>query len=71
MKSVFYVIYILFYTGAVFVTGLFVGQMLERSWALRRKRQEASESSAGAIETVARGTLSGREEATAAASKPQ
>jgi hypothetical protein len=36
MKHVFYVIYVLFYTGAVFITGLFVGQMLERSWEARR-----------------------------------
>lgn len=36
MKHIFYVIYVLFYTGAVFITGLFVGQMLERSWAARR-----------------------------------
>jgi NADH:ubiquinone oxidoreductase subunit 6 (subunit J) len=41
MKHVFYVIYVLFYTGAVFVTGLFVGQLLERSWAARRGSAQA------------------------------
>jgi hypothetical protein len=40
MKHVFYVIYVLFYTGAVFVTGLFIGQMLERSWEARRSSSQ-------------------------------
>lgn len=42
MKHVFYVIYVLFYTGAVFITGLFVGQMLERSWEARRNSRQGS-----------------------------
>jgi hypothetical protein len=42
MKHVFYVIYVLFYTGAVFITGLFVGQMLERSWEARRSGRQGS-----------------------------
>jgi len=42
MKHVFYVIYVLFYTGAVFITGLFVGQMLERSWEARRSARQGS-----------------------------
>lgn len=42
MKHVFYVIYVLFYTGAVFVTGLFVGQLLERSWTVRRGASSAT-----------------------------
>jgi hypothetical protein len=37
MKHIFYVVYILFYTGAVFVAGMFVGQLLERAWASREK----------------------------------
>ena len=37
MKHVFYVVYILFYTGAVFAAGMFLGQMLERTWAAREK----------------------------------
>ena len=40
MKHVFYVIYVLFYTGAVFITGLFVGQMLERTWEARRNSRQ-------------------------------
>lgn len=42
MKHVFYVIYILFYTGAVFVAGMFLGQMLERAWAAREKAARAA-----------------------------
>lgn len=55
MKHVFYVIYVLFYTGAVFVTGLFIGQMLERSWEARRSsgqkvsRAEREELARGAV----------------------
>ncbi|HEX9756325.1 MAG TPA: hypothetical protein VGB26_00835 [Nitrospiria bacterium] len=39
MKHLFYVLYVLIYTGAVFVCGMFVGQFFERSWA--RREQEA------------------------------
>jgi NADH:ubiquinone oxidoreductase subunit 6 (subunit J) len=39
MKHLFYVLYVLIYTGAVFVCGMFVGQFFERSWA--RKEQDA------------------------------
>jgi hypothetical protein len=42
MKHVFYVVYILFYTGAVFVAGMFVGQMLERAWAARERAAKPS-----------------------------
>ncbi|MCI0527614.1 MAG: hypothetical protein L0Y56_09250 [Nitrospira sp.] len=42
MKHVFYVVYILFYTGAVFVAGMFVGQMLERAWAARERAANSS-----------------------------
>ena len=42
MKHVFYVVYILFYTGAVFVAGMFVGQMLERVWATRERAAKSS-----------------------------
>jgi hypothetical protein len=41
MKHVFYVAYILFYTGAVFVAGMFVGQMLERVWAGRERTAQS------------------------------
>ena len=70
MKHVFYVIYVLFYTGAVFVTGLFVGQMLERSWSTRRNRlDEMPPSSAAAIDPVAGSARDGREGAAATATK--
>ena len=59
MKHVFYVIYVLFYTGAVFVTGLFVGQLLERAWAARRGEGHAVSPSRDA----------GQQEITASASK--
>jgi hypothetical protein len=36
MKHFFYAVYVLFYTGAVLMAGVFVGQFLER----RRLRQE-------------------------------
>lgn len=39
MKHLFYVLYVLIYTGAVFVCGMFIGQFFERSWA--RKEQDA------------------------------
>ncbi|MGH7275235.1 MAG: hypothetical protein ACREIQ_12365 [Nitrospiria bacterium] len=42
MKHIFYVVYILFYTGAVFVAGMFVGQMLERVWAARERAAQSS-----------------------------
>jgi hypothetical protein len=63
MKHVFYVIYVLFYTGAVFVTGLFVGQLLERSWEARRNasRNMSGEERDG----VARGTAIGQRESPA------
>jgi hypothetical protein len=44
MKHVFYVVYILFYTGAVFVAGMFVGQMMERVWAARERAAKSSSS---------------------------
>jgi hypothetical protein len=46
MKHIFYVVYILFYTGAVFVAGMFVGQMLERAWAARER---AARSASGGL----------------------
>lgn len=38
MRHFFYAVYVLFYTGAVFMAGLFVGQMLYRSRVGRQKR---------------------------------
>ncbi|MBI3611169.1 MAG: hypothetical protein HY204_10780 [Nitrospirae bacterium] len=40
MKHFFYAVYILFYTGAVFMAGLFIGQMLYRSRVSRQKQSE-------------------------------
>ncbi len=69
MKHVFYVIYVLFYTGAIFVTGLFVGQLLERSWVARRESRLASSGAeAGA---PSRGAVAGQPDAAATSSKRQ
>ncbi|HUK55695.1 MAG TPA: hypothetical protein VLY20_03450 [Nitrospiria bacterium] len=42
MKHFFYAVYVLFYTGAVFMAGIFVGQMLYRSRVSRQKRSEST-----------------------------
>jgi len=63
MKHIFYVIYVLFYTGAVFITGLFVGQMLERSWEARRSARQKM--SGAEREELARGTVVGQRESPA------
>lgn len=60
MKHVFYVIYVLFYTGAVFITGLFVGQLLERSWEARRSSRQQINSAQR--EDVVRSAAVGRQE---------
>jgi len=49
MKHVFYVVYILFYTGAVFVAGMFVGQMLERAWVAREKADRSASPVSGGL----------------------
>jgi hypothetical protein len=38
MKHLFYIFYVLTYSGAVFAGGLFVGQLLARSWWRRDER---------------------------------
>lgn len=40
MKHFFYAVYVLFYTGAVFMAGIFIGQMLYRARITRRKKTE-------------------------------
>lgn len=40
MKHFFYAVYVLFYTGAVFMAGIFIGQMLYRSQVSRKKRSD-------------------------------
>lgn len=44
MKHFFYAVYVLFYSGAVLMAGVFVGQFLER----RRLRDERKAGNAGA-----------------------
>lgn len=45
MKHLFYIFYVLTYSGAVFAGGLFVGQLLARSW-WRRDEKAAAEAPA-------------------------
>jgi hypothetical protein len=42
MKHFFYAVYVLFYTGAVVMAGMFVGQFLEKARAAREKTSEAT-----------------------------
>ncbi|MEW6324551.1 MAG: hypothetical protein AB1515_04115 [Nitrospirota bacterium] len=44
MKHLFYIAYVLTYSGAVFVGGMFVGQLLARHWA--RQSEEAARETA-------------------------
>lgn len=44
MKHFFYAVYVLFYTGAVFLGGMFIGQFLERARKAARRKQMASQS---------------------------
>ncbi|MFZ5861997.1 MAG: hypothetical protein ACOYXR_04005 [Nitrospirota bacterium] len=39
MKHLFYAFYVSFYAGAMFVAGLFVGQFMERRWAVKEREQ--------------------------------
>jgi len=41
MRHFFYAVYVLFYTGAVFMAGMFVGQMLEKTRLARMKTAPA------------------------------
>lgn len=42
MKHLFYALYVSFYAGAMFVTGLFFGQFMERRWAAREAGEAAA-----------------------------
>jgi len=42
MKHFFYAVYILFYTGAVFLGGMFIGQFLERARKAAQRRKAVS-----------------------------
>ena len=46
MKHIIYLIYVLSYSGAVFISGMFMGQWLERAWS--RREQRARVQAAGA-----------------------
>ena len=37
MRHFFYAVYVFFYTGAVFMAGMFVGQMIEKARVARMK----------------------------------
>ena len=37
MKHFFYAVYVLFYSGAVFMAGMFIGQIIERGRLARKK----------------------------------
>ena len=41
MKHLFYAFYVSFYAGAMFVAGLFVGQFMERRWAVSDEAEAA------------------------------
>jgi len=43
MKHVFYAIYVLSFSGAVFMTGVFIGQFLERFWSVREEKARERE----------------------------
>lgn len=40
MKHFFYAVYVLFYSGAVFMAGIFIGQMVYRARISRRQKAE-------------------------------
>ncbi len=42
MKHLFYAFYVSFYAGAMFVAGLFAGQVMERRWAVKEREQAAA-----------------------------
>jgi hypothetical protein len=44
MKHIFYLIYVLSFSGAVFVSGMFVGQLMERIWSRREAKMRAKTS---------------------------
>ena len=54
MRHFFYAVYVLFYTGAVFMAGMFVGQMIEKARVAREKASlsAAPESSRGSKAVV-------------------
>lgn len=54
MKHFFYAVYILFYTGAVFMAGMFIGQLIEKAKIVREKASSSvvSESPRGSKAVV-------------------
>ncbi len=55
MKHLFYLFYVLGYSGAVFITGMFVGQILERRMAIQD--QKARQAARGSRENSRQTTL--------------
>lgn len=53
MKHLFYAFYVSFYAGAMFVAGLFVGQLMERRWAAREETEAAEAARSGAADPLA------------------
>ena len=49
MKHLFYAFYVSFYAGAMFVTGLFFGQFMERRWAAREAAEAADVAADGPV----------------------
>ena len=45
MRHFFYAVYVFFYTGAVFMAGMFVGQMIEKARVARMKTVPAASES--------------------------
>jgi len=40
MKHIFYLVYVLSFSGAVFVSGMFMGQLMERIWSRREAKMK-------------------------------
>ncbi len=53
MKHLFYAFYVSFYAGAMFVAGLFVGQLMERRWAAREETEAAEAARSVAADPLA------------------
>jgi len=56
VKHLYYVFYVLFYAGAMFVAGLFFGQFMERRWAARERAEAEAATAAAAAVAVANKT---------------
>lgn len=63
MKHIFYLIYVLAFSGAVFVSGMFMGQWLERAWSRReaKVRLEAANTGTTSIGVNLQGKVTGEQ----------